>query len=138
MGITGRYDFKGIQKAASIGLNALLAATGWGAWLLASPLRPLLNLVEEWSINFLANRGLIVLNIGEIWIDGKLDQMALDRALEDGLRRVEQGRSTITPAEGQAIDDKVREAFDRDVDLPVSKLHDIQDPSIRAGSNSPL
>lgn len=136
MGITGRYDFKGIQKAAKAGINAALAATGWGAWILASPFKPLLNIFEEWAVNWLANRGLIFLNVAEIYIDGKLDQVALDRALEEGLKKVEQGRDKITPAEGQAIDDKVREAFDRFADLPVAGVHNLQDPPVRTGDHT--
>lgn len=117
MGLTGRYDFKGIQKLSIRGIELLLAATGWGAALLASPFRPVAEYVEEWIVNWLANHGLIILNVGVNIIDGELDQKAMDKALDDGIRRVMQGRDTITPEEGKAIDDKVRSAFDENADI---------------------
>lgn len=117
MGITGRYDFKGIQKQMGRLIDGLLVTTTWGAWLLASPFKPVVSALEDIAVNFLANRGLIILNIGVNIVDGALDQKALDNALQAGIQRVTQGRDKITPQEGKAIDDKVREAFDEDADL---------------------
>lgn len=117
MPIGARYDFKGIQKATGFLIDSLVAGTGWGAWLLASPFRPVVAFFRDALVNFLANRGLIILNIGVNIVDGIIDQKALDSALDAGIKRVMQGRDKITPAEGKAIDDKVREAFDRDADL---------------------
>ncbi len=127
MGITGRYSFPGIQKAASAGINLLLAATTWGAWLIASPFMPAVTIAEGLLVNWLANRGLILLNVGANIIDGVVDQAAMDEALDAGIKRVMQGRDTITPKEGKAIDDKVREAFDKDVDLDVSDSSGVSD-----------
>lgn len=120
MPISGRYDFKGIQKAAGRLIDGLLAGTGWGAAILASPFKPLVDWVKDFIVNYLANRGLIILNVGVNIIDGHLDQKALDAALDDGLRRVMQGRDTITPEEGKKIDDRVRKAFDENADLDVN------------------
>ena len=120
MGITGRYNFPGIQKAAGVAIDALLAGTTWGAWLLASPFKIIIGPIRDMLVNFLANRGLILLNIGANIIDGSLDQAKLDEALDAGIKRVMQGRDKITPEEGKAIDDKVRAAFDADADLGAS------------------
>lgn len=117
MGLTGRYDFKGIQKAMGRLIDGLLIGTKWGAWLLASPFKPVIDKLRDMLVNYLANRGLIILNIGANIVDGVLDQKALDRALDEGIRKVMQGRDKITPAEGRAIDDKVREAFDKNADI---------------------
>lgn len=117
MGLTGRYDFPGIKKGAALILDGLLAATGWGAWLLASPFKPVYNIARDLFVNWLANRGIIILNIGVNIIDGVLDQKKMDEALDEGIRRVMQGRDKISPAEGKAIDDKVRKAFDDNADL---------------------
>lgn len=136
MGLTGRYDFKGIQRAATVWLNTALAATSWGAWLLASPFRPALDAIEGLIINYLANRGLVVLDVGYFMVDGKIDQKRLDDALTKGLQRVQQGRDKITAAEGKAIDDEVREAFDADADLGISNsVQHVSDPSVRIGRN---
>lgn len=120
MGITGRYNFPGIQKAAGLLIDGLIAGTGWGAWLLASPFKPVVAYLRDLLVNYLENRGIIILNIGINIIDGVIDQKKMDAALDEGIRRVMQGRDKITPAEGKAIDDKVRKAFDDNADLDVS------------------
>lgn len=117
MGITGRYNFPGIQKAMGATIDALLATTSWGLWLLTSPFKPVITMLENLVVNYLANKGIILINIGVNIVDGVLDQKALDEALDDGIKRVMQGRDKISPEEGKAIDDKVREAFDKDADL---------------------
>lgn len=135
MGVTGRYDFKGIQKLVSVGINAFLATTAWGAWLLASPFKVVLQAMEDAAINFLTNRGLIILNVGAITIDGNVDQTKLDAALNDAFSKLQQGRDKLTPAQGKAIDDEVRDAFDKDADLGATNasadsVPNISNPSI--------
>ena len=120
MGITGKYSFPGIQKAMGVLIDGLLAGTTWGAWILASPFRIVVGPIRDAIVNFLANQGLIILNIGANIVDGTVDQAKLDAALDAGIQRVMQGRDKITPAEGQAIDDKVRKAFDAFVDCKQS------------------
>jgi hypothetical protein len=121
--ITGRYNFPGIQKAMGFTIDTLVAGTSWGAWILASPFKPVINAVRDLIDNWFINRGLIILNVGVNIIDGSLDQEALDNALNQGIKRVMQGRDKITLSEGNKIDDAVRKAFDRDADLGgVSKL----------------
>lgn len=120
MGITGRYNFPGIQKAAGVAIDALLAGTTWGAWILASPFKIVLAPLRDLIVNLLANQGLILINVGLNIVDGVVDQAKLDDALDAGIKRVMQGRDKITAKEGKAIDDKVREAFDRDADLGTS------------------
>lgn len=140
MGVTGRYDFKGIQKLVSVGINAFLATTAWGAWLLASPFRVVLQAAEDAAVNFLTNRGLIILNIGAIVIDGVVDQTALDGALSVALQKLQQGRDKITPAAGKALDDAVRKAFDEAASLGATNANsnsvpDVPASSLRSGSD---
>lgn len=136
MGITGRYDFKGIQKAVGKAIDLLLASTTWGAWILASPFKPVITAAENLLTNFLANRGLILLNIGEIMVEGVVDQTKLDDALDAGIKRVQQGRDKITPAEGAKIDQDVVDAFDRDVDLGATdSVPDVPSAPVRARDN---
>jgi hypothetical protein len=130
LGITGRYNFPAIQKATGLIIDALIAGTGWGAWLLASPFKPVINALRDLLINFLVNRGIILINIGLNIVDGVVDQKALDDALDAGIKRVMQGRDKITPAEGKKIDDDVRAAFDRDADLGASGVSQLPGPPI--------
>jgi len=117
MGITGRYDFPGFQKAAKIAIDALLVGTTWGAWIVTSPFKIVIGPIEDLIVNFLVNRGLIILNVGAVIVDGSVDQAKLDAAVDAGIKKVMQGRDKITPAEGKKIDDEVRAAFDADADL---------------------
>lgn len=117
MGLTGRYDFKGIQKAVSVGVNALLASTSWGVWILASPFRPALDGIEGLAVNFLTNRGLIILNVEAAVVDGAIDEEKLGAAFDDALNKIKAGRDKLTPEQGKAIDDEVVQAFDEDADL---------------------
>lgn len=120
MGITGRYDFQGIQKQMGRLIDGLLASTGWGAAILASPFKPVVDYAESLLVNYLANEGLIILNVGVNIVDGVMDQAAMDRALDEGIRKVTQGRDKLTPKEGKIIDDKVRKTFDQNADLDVT------------------
>ncbi len=130
MGITGRYNFPGIQKAMGVAIDALIAGTGWGAALLASPFMPIVQFFVNALDNYLANRGLILLNIGINIVDGVIDQRNLDEAIDAGIRRVMQGRDTITLAEGLAIDDEVRKAFDANADLGADGLSKLPGPPV--------
>ncbi len=111
-------------------IDGLIAGTGWGAWLIASPFMPFVNFFRDALINFLANRGLIVLNIGVNIVDGVIDQKALDAALDNGIKKVMQGRDKLTKAEGEAIDDEVRKAFDADADLGTSGVSGLSSPPV--------
>lgn len=113
MGLTGKYDFSGIQSLGVKGLNLILGATTWGAWLLSSAFSPVINYLEELGINYLANKGLILLNIGAIYVDGELDQAALDQAIDQGLERVKLAGATLSQAEAKDIDDAVIKAADK-------------------------
>lgn len=131
MGLTGRYDFKGIQKLVTTGVNTILAGTTWGAWLLASPFKIVIQALENAAVNWLANHGLILLNIGAIMIDGSVDQSKLDDAIQDALTKIQGGKDKLTPAEGAAIDQEVSDAFDQDADIGAA------DPSNPGVSNLP-
>lgn len=108
MPLSGKYDFPGIQKAGVAAIKAILASFSWGAALLAGPFGKIPDFILDWVINWLANKGLIVLNIGAIYIDGHFDQAGFDKSIEDGLSRVKKG---VTPEEGKVIDDAVIAAF---------------------------
>jgi hypothetical protein len=106
---TGKYDFPGIRKAGTVILKAALASTAWGAWLIASPFQPLLDKLIEWGLEWLANRGLVVFNIGAIYVEGVFDQRKFDNAMEEALARAK--APALTDAQKKEIDDKVIKAM---------------------------
>jgi hypothetical protein len=111
LGVTGKYDFQGIQKAGRAGINALLASTAWGAWIIASPFHTVLDLVEDLAINFLANRGLLVVNIGAIYVSGEFQQSDFDKAFDDAIQKSK--TPGLSDAQKKVIDDQVIASFRR-------------------------
>jgi hypothetical protein len=108
--VSGKYDFEGIKKTGARGLEILLASTTWGIWLLQWGFKPVTDFVLQFIVNWLANNGLMVLNIGAIYIEGKFDQRAFDNAMNDGIKQVENAKGKLTPEQIKAIDDEVRNA----------------------------
>ncbi len=141
MGITGRYNFPGMQKAANFAINTALAATSWGAWILASPFKPaftvVLNLIDNWLIN----HGLIIVNLEMNIVDGKLDQKKFDASMDKAFEKLKMGRDKITAAQGKAIDDEVVQAFDDDADLgaaPVDGMSNLSSAPVRTGNDKTI
>lgn len=120
MGLTGRYDFKGIQKAGERLIDALLVGTTWGAWLVASPFMPAVRIIEGLLINYLTNRGLIIIDVAGVLINGKIDEAKLTDALNSAFDKLKVGRDKITPAEGAKIDAETTAAFDQFADVPMA------------------
>lgn len=143
MGITGKYNFPGIQKAAKAAIEAALAATTWGSSILASVwfkfFSPAEDMLIDDAINFLANQGLIVLNLGAIYVNGQIDQGLFDQALDEGLKRVENGRDKLTAQQGKAIDDDVIKAARKFIDFGAADSVSVDANSgLQSGSNPPV
>lgn len=112
MAISGKYDFKGIKKHGASSLKLALASNPSTIWMTKVPF---IGTLFEFGVNWLANNGLIFMNVGAIVINGKLDQNALDKAIDEGLKKI----GTLTPEQMKEIDDKVIEAANRA--LPYSR-----------------
>ncbi len=120
-----------------VAINAILMGTTWGAWIVTSPFKIVINPIRDAIVNFLVNRGLIILNVGANIIDGTVDQKSLDLALQAGIQKVMQGRDKITAADGKAIDDDIRKAFDADADVGATDagMPTVPTSPIRTGDN---
>lgn len=110
MGLSGKYDFRGIKKQGAAGLRLALASSPYTAWALKGG--ALTDLFLELLANWLANSGLIVLNVGAAYVSGELDQHGFDEAMEKALEEisVKGGREKLTAAEKKAIDDAIIKA----------------------------
>jgi len=106
---TGKYNFEGIRKAGALALSALLSSTGWGASIIASPFKPVINLILEWFSEWLANKGLLIINLGAIYINGEIDQDRFDKAFDEALNKVK--IPGLTEDEKRAIDDEIIKAI---------------------------
>lgn len=119
MGVTGKYDFKGIKKVGARGISAALATTPYTAWLASRGFAPLTNYLFEALCNWLANKGLIVLNIGVMVVETEFDQRAFDSALDEALLEIELAKKEyLSPEEIKKIDEKVKIAFRRFAIVP--------------------
>lgn len=106
MGLTGKYDFPGIKKFGAAGIKAALSLSPYTAWLLKAPL---LDTLLEAIANWFANQGLIVINLGIIYVDGELDQKAFDKAMDQAIEKSKV--PGLSDAQKKAIDDDVVQAF---------------------------
>lgn len=102
-----KYNFKGIATLGAAGLRAALALSPYTAWFLK--LGVVGDIILEFISNWLANKGLIVFNVGAIEIQGEIDQYKMDRALDKAFEeiRIKGGRDKLTPEQKKAIDDEV-------------------------------
>lgn len=105
MGLSGKYDFKGIKKAGAAGLRLAFSASPTTAWLVKFP--SLTNFILEFLMNWLANKGLVLLNVGANYIEGELDQKQMDNALDKAFSEIKiaGGRDKLTAAQIKEMDD---------------------------------
>lgn len=110
MPISGKYNFPGIKKIGSAGLRVALSSSPKTAWLLR--FSALTDLVLEFIANWLANKGLLILNLGAVYIEGEFDQKKFDHAMDQAIREIQLkgGREKLTAQEIKDIDDKVIKA----------------------------
>lgn len=111
MPTSGKYDFKGIKKYGAMGLSMALASTSFGGVLQVWGVKHVADLLLEWLANWLANKGLMVLNIGAIYVEGKWDQKEFDSSMDEAFKQIQSSEGKLTPEQQKAIDDKVIEAF---------------------------
>lgn len=107
MAVSGKYDFKGIKKQGASGLKLALSSNPSTVWMTKIPL---IGTVLEFAVNWMANNGLVLLNIGAIYVNGELDQALLDRSIDEGIKKVEQAGGLLTPEQIKEIDDAVIKA----------------------------
>lgn len=86
------------------GFKAALLSSPKTSWLVAWP--ALTNFLLEFLSNYLANKGLIVLNIGAIYVEGELSQNKLDKSFDNYLKYL-QNQKPLTDKEIEAIDNEV-------------------------------
>lgn len=92
-------------------IKGLLASTGWGAWLIKSPLSGAVDKFDELLVNYLTNKGLIVINIGAIYVNGEWDQSSFDKAMDEGIAKAKV--PGLNDAQKKVIDDEVLKSFRR-------------------------
>lgn len=107
MATSGKYDFGGIKKVGAKSLLLALSSNPYFIWVERLKLTAVLEILLEWLVNWAANNGLVLLNLGAVFVEGHFDQKAFDAALEEGLSEVEIKKGKLTPAQVKAIDDKV-------------------------------
>lgn len=109
MGLTGKYNFTGIQKMGIASFRIALSMSPYTSWFIKVPGS---DYAISLIVNWLANKGLLVLNIGAIEVSGEFDQHALDSAMDEALKQIidQGGRDKLTIEQKKAIDDEVIKA----------------------------
>lgn len=99
-----KYNFKGIKKHNANGLKLALSAIPGLGWLGQMPVFS--KLLLEWIGNNMANKGLILMNIGYIEVDGHVDQNRFDNAVDTAINKIRElgGVENLTPEQAEAID----------------------------------
>ncbi len=105
-----KYDFRGIKALGAKSLLLALSSNPYFIWLERFKLTGILEILLEWLVNYLANQGLILLNLGAIYVEGHFDQKAFDAHMEEALQKVEIGRGRLTIEQVKEIDDAVIKA----------------------------
>lgn len=105
----GKYDFPGIKKAGTAAVEAVLAGTSWGAAIIGSPFKRIFLFAVGTIIEWAANKGLVIINLGAIYVNGEIDQSRFDKAMDSALEKVKV--PGLSEKQKEQIDDEVREAF---------------------------
>lgn len=109
---TGKYDFPGIKKLGAKGLLLALASVPYvGIPLTTWPVvKDVVAGALEMFANWLANKGLVVLNLGAIAVEGDWNQKAFDSAIDEAFKKIQNAQGKLTPEQMKAIDDEVIKA----------------------------
>lgn len=92
---------------------------------------PAVRMLEGLLINYLTNRGLIVIDVAAVLINGKIDEARLTSALNSAFEKLKVGHDKITPAEGAKIDAETDAAFDEFADVnATNSLRELPTPPI--------
>lgn len=90
-------------------MKAVLSSTAWGASLLAGPFKGIVDKLLGYLTVYLANKGLLIINLGAIFIEGEIDQKSFDKAMDEALEKVKY--KNLSDEERKEIDDEVIKAF---------------------------
>lgn len=109
MALSGKYDFAGLKQLGAAGLRTMLAASKLSFLLKGGGLT---DAILEFIANYLANSGLVILNVGAIYVSGHFDQKAFDSAFEKAITEIKTkgGSDALSPEEKRAIDDEIIKA----------------------------
>lgn len=105
----GKYDFPGIKKVGTAAIEAVLATTGWGAKIVGGPFKSVFRMLIGFGVEWAANKGLVIINLGFIYVNGEIDQSRFDKAMDEALEKVKV--PGMSDSEKEKIDNDVREAF---------------------------
>ena len=110
MAISGKYDFRGIKRLGASALRGAFMSSPYTLWV--TRLGSFSDLILEFIANWLANKGLIILNLGAIYVSGEIDQKQFDAHLDVALDQIKQrgGRDKLSPEQIKEIDDEVIKA----------------------------
>lgn len=102
--MSGKYDFPGIKRLGGASLRLIIAPIPHVGWIANTFVGVF---ITDMLANFLANRGLMLLNIGGFYVTAEFNQMDFDKAMEAGINEVESKEGKLSSADTKRIDDEV-------------------------------
>ena len=107
-----KYNFEGIGALGASLMAGALASSPLSFLVVGIPGKITFWLLTQLN-SYLANKGLILLNVGVAKISAYSDRKDFDGTLESAIKIVIEHGDTLTEAEKRDIDDKVIIAFDK-------------------------
>ncbi len=105
-----KHKFKGIGKAGALLMFAGLAASPFAVITNGIAGKITFWLLEQLSM-WMADKGLIILNIGAAKINTLSEQQDFDGSFEQAFKEIHENNDRLTDEQKKAIDDKVISAF---------------------------
>lgn len=116
-----QYKFEGIGALGASLMAGALASSPLSFLVTGIPGKITFWLLSQLN-SYLANKGLMILNVGVAKIAAYSDRKDFDGTLESALKIVVEHGDTLTEAEKRDIDNKVIAAFDKFTDFRGTKL----------------
>ena len=111
-----KYQFDGVSKFSAVMIFTSLASSPF-AFLTTGILGKFTFFILEKISNWLANKGLILLNVGVNYIAVLNQQGDYDKTIEEAIKKVKDNPGRLTDAQKKAIDQPVIDSFKRFVSL---------------------
>lgn len=109
--MTQKHDFKGIKKVGATVLLGVIASSPF-SFLATGFLGRVTTFFLEKIVNVLANKGLIILNVGAMHFKTEAEAKAYVAGMELALKKVSESEGRLTPEQVKEIDDEVIKVFD--------------------------
>lgn len=105
-----KYRFEGIGALGATLIFAGIAASPL-SWLTNGVIGKFVYAVLQYACMWLADKGIIIMNIGIADLKTLSEKSGFDGSFEDAFKEIHEKKERLTPEDKKRIDDKVIDAF---------------------------